>query len=84
MRLTIHNDGKGKWQSFEARLEFDPEDTPMHYLMPEVHGFGADAEEAVTDLQQRVGRVIEKLQGVDWTQTPVPVDARGNPIEGGD
>jgi hypothetical protein len=83
VKIQVYDDGKGKWQSFEARLEIEPEDTPFYYLLPEVHGFGADADAAVTDLQGKVGHIIETLQGVDWTQTPVQIDARGRPIEGG-
>lgn len=73
MKLTIYNDGKQKWQSFEARLADD-------YGHEMFCGYGRDEAEAVAALKEAVAVTIEDLQGIDWTATPEPVDYRGEPL----
>lgn len=63
--VKITNDGKGKYQSFEAELT--DIDLPGHVN----YGHGATAEEATEALKARVSDYIEYLQGADWTPLPI-------------
>lgn len=58
LRLQIHNDGKEKYQSFEARLK----EEGVIYL----EGYGENKEEAVEELKKQVDLKIKELQEIDW------------------
>lgn len=57
IKLQIHDDGKEKYNSFEARL-IDPDS----YL----EGYGQDKEEAIKELKQKVEQKIKEYQEIDW------------------
>lgn len=59
IKLQVHNDGKEKWQSFEARLD---ESASNIYL----NGYGENKEEAISELKTRVEDKIKELQSIDW------------------
>ena len=59
LKLQIHNDGKKKWQSYDARLD---ESKSNIYL----NGYGQNKEEAVSELKTRVEDKIKELQNIDW------------------
>lgn len=59
LKLQIHNDGKEKWQSYDARLD---ESESNIYL----NGYGQNKEEAVSELKTRVEDKIKELQNIDW------------------
>lgn len=58
IRLQIHNDGKEKYQSFEARLK---EESTIY-----LEGFGENKEEAISALNQKVQEKIQELQNIDY------------------
>lgn len=59
IKLQIHNDGKEKYQSFEARLnDFD---SIVH-----LEGYGQDKEEAIKELKEKVEQKIKEYQEIDW------------------
>lgn len=59
LRLQIHNDGKEKHQSFEARL--NDNDSTVY-----LEGYGEDKEEAIEKLKKQVDLKIKELQDIDW------------------
>lgn len=59
LRLQIHNDGKEKWQSFEAKLDDSESDI---YL----EGYGYNKEQAISALKECVNAKIKELQEIDW------------------
>ena len=59
IKLQVHNDGKEKWQSYDARLD---ESESNIYL----NGYGQNKEEAVSELKTRVEDKIKELQNIDW------------------
>ena len=59
LRLQIHNDGKEKYQSFEARL--DDRDTTIY-----LEGYGENKDEAIENLKKQVDLKIKELQEIDW------------------
>lgn len=60
IKLHIHNDGKEKYNSFEARLnDFDSD----IYL----EGYGQDKEEAIKELKEKVEQKIKEYQEIDWS-----------------
>lgn len=59
MKLQIHNDGKEKYQSFEARLQ---EVEPLVFL----DGYGENKEEAIQNLKTNVQEKIRELQNIDY------------------
>lgn len=59
IKLQIHNDGKERYNSFEARLdEYDS----LIYL----EGYGEDREEAIKELKEKVEQKIKEYQAIDW------------------
>lgn len=59
IRLQIHNDGKEKCQSFEAKLSYV--DSFIH-----LDGYGYNKEEAISQLKEAVQSRIKELQEIDW------------------
>lgn len=59
LKLQIHNDGKEKHQSFEARL--DDRNSTVY-----LGGYGEDKEEAINNLKKQVTLKIQELQNIDW------------------
>lgn len=59
--VNIHNDGKEKYQSFEAMIN-----SCNDYL--DLTGYGADQEEAIKELKNKVDEYIKKLQEIDYSK----------------
>ncbi len=81
--IHIHNDGKGKRQSFEASIG-DKDEFGNKLLAGEgVTGYGATQEEAIAELKTNVQNYLDsiavKLAAVDYTQT-IPTDWQGKPL----
>lgn len=66
--VKVHNDGKGKHNSFEAWSD-----------LCHGHGYGQTEAEAIEEYKAIVAKKIEELQGLDFSTT-IPVDWRGDPI----
>ncbi len=56
-KLQIHNDGKVRHQSFEARL--------AHEIF-DLDGYGANKDEAIMEAKAKVQALISELQSIDW------------------
>lgn len=69
--IKIHNDGKGKWQSFEATL-----DEQGIYLQ----AYGETEQEAVDNLRKERDILIMNLNNVDFSEV-VYVDWKGDVIQ---
>ena len=54
LRLQIHNDGKEKYQSFDARL--DDRDRTIY-----LEGYGENKDEAIENLKKQVDLKIKQL-----------------------
>ncbi|MHC4621210.1 MAG: hypothetical protein ACYTEQ_25970 [Planctomycetota bacterium] len=77
--IKIHNDGKGKDQSWEARLDFQEfrGDQSRNF---DAIGYGATEEEAIAQLKDCVAEVVKTLSGWDYgNKTVVAWD--GTPVE---
>ena len=72
MEIRLHNDGKKKWQSFEARLY---NNSGFYELV----GYGATKEEAVAELKRCVDKEIAQLQAVNYENVTM-CDWQGKPI----
>lgn len=60
IKIQVHNDGKEKYDSYEARLKYDNE-----FLVC----YGQEtAEEAIEELKGKVEERIKELQNIDWTK----------------
>jgi hypothetical protein len=58
IRLQIHNDGKEKHSSFEAKLKYD-----FDYI----YCNGSETkEDAIEELKQKVLERIKEYQNIDW------------------
>lgn len=58
INITVHNDGKGRDQSFEARCRIlDIED-----------GYGSTQEEAIDELKENVNKKLNQLKSIDFTK----------------
>lgn len=74
IQIQIHNDGKERQDSWEARLEIT-----HRLVLTNFSGFGAHEDEAVADLQRQVKLLIERLTSlefdnrirVSWDGTPL-------------
>lgn len=71
-KLQIHNDGKEKYQSFEARL--------IEYEYLDLSGYGANLEESILELKKKVDEMIKNLNEIDWDNFDM-VDWKGEIIE---
>lgn len=71
MNVKIHNDGKEKRESFEARLE----DINLT-------GFGSTQEEAIADLKRLVQGLVASLRNVNYDDVTM-VDWQGQPLKSG-
>jgi hypothetical protein len=61
-KLKIHNDGKEKYESFEARI-YDSSDNKI------LEAYGADKDEAILNLRIKIDNLIEevkKLKDIDF------------------
>jgi hypothetical protein len=58
--IKIHNDGKEKYQSFEASI--DSKDIDDYNLI----GYGETEEEAISELEVLIDKRIKLLQNIDW------------------
>ena len=70
-KLQIHNDGKERYQSFEARLIEEYSD---------LSGYGANLEESILELKKKVDEMIKNLKEIDWENFDI-VDWKGEIIE---
>jgi hypothetical protein len=50
MKIKVHNDGKGKWMSFEASLNLDT-----------VYGWGENEQEALEELKNKLTDIATEL-----------------------
>lgn len=72
-KVTLHDDGKCKWQSFEASLTHDM----IHHLS----GYGEDEEEALKNLWEKVDEFLRDLSSLKREElTVVNIDCRGREI----
>ena len=71
--VKVHNDGKEKWQSFDASLDDSKSDI---YLC----GYGSNKEEAIEELKLNIKKKIEELQNINFDNITF-VDCLGNPIQ---
>ena len=69
--IKIHNDGKGKWQSFEATW-----DEQGFYLQ----AYGETEQEAIDNLKKERDILIMNLNNVDFSEV-VYVDWKGDTIQ---
>lgn len=69
--ILIHNDGKEKYQSFEASV-----DVSGAY----VYAYGETQEEAIDNLKIEVSQLTRRLQSVDYSDTQ-QVDCMGRKLE---
>jgi len=67
--LEIHNDGKEKRYSFEAR-----------YGDSILNGYGANEKEAKTELKKNLNKLVEQIRNIDW-DNPIYVACDGIPIK---
>lgn len=80
--IKIHNDGKGKYMSWEARLECDSsvvEGSPA-FASFYFRGYGETEQEAVEDLKRLVGAIVENLKAWDYDER-IEVAWDGTPLE---
>jgi hypothetical protein len=71
-KLQIHNDGKERYQSFEARL--------IEYEYSDLSGYGGNLEESILELKKKVDEMIKNLKEIDWENFDM-VDWKGEIIE---
>jgi len=72
LTVNVHNDGKEKYQSFEAHLnEEESKDC--------FSGYGADKEEAISELKSHVQLKIKELQEINYNDI-LWVECCGKPI----
>jgi hypothetical protein len=71
MNIQIHNDGKEKHNSYEARLS----DLALC-------GFGATQEEAIADLKRLVKGLVDSLRHINYDDVTM-VDWSGHPLKSG-
>ena len=85
-RVVCHNDGKGKWQSYEVYAQFPCLDS---FLFDE-RGYGETQEEALEEYRQKFKKALDELNAfaamlLDTDALPIiPVDCFGKEIEGED
>lgn len=70
IKVKLHNDGKGKYQSYEMYLD------SRHAL----YGYGKDEAEAKEGLKASIDAAIVELQNLDL-DNPEIVDYKGDPIK---
>lgn len=84
--IKIHNDGKGKHMSWEARAEVSG--TPpgvFGFMSFNAIGYGATEDEAVEDLKSMLGSFVSQLNDLDYSSRTrikwdgMPVDPVPNP-----
>jgi hypothetical protein len=71
MKVLIHNDGKEKRHSYEARLD----DLALC-------GFGATQEEAIADLKRLVQGLVDSLRHINYDDVTM-VDWNNQPLKSG-
>jgi hypothetical protein len=71
MNVLIHNDGKNKRNSYEARLS----DLALC-------GFGATQEEAIADLKRLVQGLVASLRNINYDEVTI-VDWDNQPLKSG-
>lgn len=70
MKVLVHNDGKGKYQSFSAWAENVDANI----------GYGATKEEAIEDLKNNVLQLSEQLKKINFEDI-IMVDYFGRALE---
>lgn len=71
MKIKVHNDGKGKWESFEASIELD-----------NVWGYGATEQEALQELKNKLTDIATEITRCISGNIEIEyVDASGNPLK---
>lgn len=74
IKLHIHNDGKEKYNSFDAHLD-------ERYSEVYLNGYGEDKEEAIKELKEKVEQKIKEYQEIDGDNFDW-VDWKGDKING--
>jgi len=72
MEIRLHDDGKKRYQSFEARLYNENG-------IFELVGYGETKEEAIAELKQRIEEEIAQLQSVNY-EAVIRCDWKGDRI----
>lgn len=95
MEITVHNDGKGKNQSYEVGLRMNPEDEKprvddcsiINYDIEDLRGYGSSLEEAISNfkigfihLTEKISAISYIIQTADLRQIVTEVDCFRNPI----
>ena len=62
--VTITDDGKGRWQSFEAESQISHYDTD-YYCVLELHSYGEDENEAKNNLKKSIEVVKSYLNEIE-------------------
>lgn len=79
--IKVHNDGKGKHQSFEASAEFNVADSYYH-ANTTITGYGATEQEAIDNMKSAAKTMTD---GIHYKLTTFPavtyVDYKGDPIK---
>ena len=70
-KLTIHNDGKGRYQSFGSALQGDDS---------WLYGYGENELEAIAELKAKVAEEIVRLQSINWNDVTY-VGSSGFPLQ---
>lgn len=77
--LALHNDGKGKWESFSVSL-FDTYDIDFS----NISGSGETEQEAIDNFKKEFANAFDKLltiiSDLNGNYKTVPVDWRGKKI----
>jgi SHS2 domain-containing protein len=68
--IKVHNDGKGKYQSFEAYITGDID----------IRGYGETEEEAITELKYKLDELIHTISNTDFNLIQY-VDCKGDEIK---
>ena len=95
MEITVHNNGKGKRNSYEVGLRMNPEDempieddcSIINYDIEDLRGYGSSLEEAISNFKIGFARLTEKISAIsyiiqtaDLRQIVTEVDCFRNPI----
>lgn len=81
--IDIHNDGKGKYQSVEAKLDIDGSfDIMFHNNEMNLVGYGYTETEAIENLNKCLEKIKENLNSVNISDCDniTHVDCLGEPI----
>jgi len=67
MKIEIINDGKGKFQSFEAKIEIEAS-TGMGFFISQFEAYGETEKEARDNLTILLNEITKKIKQVNETK----------------